>query len=227
MPPSVNPEEPKEPQKRKRGFAAMDPARHKAVAQLGGKGHSGQGKIQQREPTGIHRRGFASLSDERKRELASLGGKAAHQQGRGHRWTPAEASAAGRIGGRIGGRQPRRRRSQPAPDVIRARRTFLQRGFSPTHRIGFWLPTDQVPLLWQALASTPGTPLVLHARTKASTSGTQLWLTLAWEPTPETPAFQCWLRQVISPLDLFWVVSQPIAPEAHRPSVTTQKAGDA
>jgi general stress protein YciG len=35
------------------------------------------------------------------RRIASEGGKASHISGRGHRWTVAEASAAGRKGGLI------------------------------------------------------------------------------------------------------------------------------
>lgn len=40
-------------------------------------------------------RGFAMLSPERRRKIASAGGKAAWRRGVAHRWTAAEASAAG------------------------------------------------------------------------------------------------------------------------------------
>lgn len=43
--------------------------------------------------------GFASMSPEKVREISSLGGKAAHALGTAHKWTPEEASRAGKIGG--------------------------------------------------------------------------------------------------------------------------------
>jgi len=46
-------------------------------------------------------RGFAKLSADERRELAKKGGNAAHVNRTGHRWTSAEASAAGRKGGKI------------------------------------------------------------------------------------------------------------------------------
>ena len=52
-------------------------------------------------------RGFASMSAEKKREIASKGGKAAHAQGTAHKWTSAEAQAAGRKGGSISRRRPK------------------------------------------------------------------------------------------------------------------------
>jgi len=45
------------------------------------------------------RRGFACMTPEQQRAIASKGGKASHAQGRGHEWTSAEATAAGRRGG--------------------------------------------------------------------------------------------------------------------------------
>ena len=54
------------------------------------------------------RRGFASMSAEKKREIASKGGKAAHALGTAHKWTSAEAQAAGRKGGTISRRRARR-----------------------------------------------------------------------------------------------------------------------
>jgi general stress protein YciG len=47
------------------------------------------------------RRGFASMDPALQRRIASEGGKASHMSGRGHQWTAAEASAAGRKGGTI------------------------------------------------------------------------------------------------------------------------------
>src|SRR5271165_6750766 len=45
-------------------------------------------------------RGFAAMDPEKQRAIASKGGKAAHAKGTAHRFTPAEASEAGRKGGR-------------------------------------------------------------------------------------------------------------------------------
>ena len=56
---------------------------------------------------GKKRQGFASMSLERRKELASLGGKAAHAQGKAHKWTPEEASIAGKRGGTISRRRPK------------------------------------------------------------------------------------------------------------------------
>jgi uncharacterized protein len=44
--------------------------------------------------------GFASMNPDRQGEIASLGGKAAHAKETAHRWTSAEARAAGKIGGK-------------------------------------------------------------------------------------------------------------------------------
>ena len=49
--------------------------------------------------------GFASLDPATVRALASKGGKAAHALRRAHRWTSAEAVAAGRKGGQARGRR--------------------------------------------------------------------------------------------------------------------------
>lgn len=46
------------------------------------------------------KRGFASMSKEKQRAIASKGGKVAHAQGLAHKWTAAEARAAGRKGGK-------------------------------------------------------------------------------------------------------------------------------
>jgi general stress protein YciG len=50
---------------------------------------------------GTSRRGFASMSREQRERIASMGGKAAQARGTAHRWTPEEASAAGRKGGAV------------------------------------------------------------------------------------------------------------------------------
>lgn len=44
-------------------------------------------------------KGFGSLTPERRREISAAGGKAAHARGTAHRFSHAEAVAAGRIGG--------------------------------------------------------------------------------------------------------------------------------
>lgn len=45
-------------------------------------------------------RGFASMDPNKQRLIASKGGRAAHKKGTAHKWTSAEARAAGRKGGR-------------------------------------------------------------------------------------------------------------------------------
>lgn len=44
-------------------------------------------------------RGFAAISPERRAEIARLGGQASHAAGTAHKFTKAEAAAAGRKGG--------------------------------------------------------------------------------------------------------------------------------
>jgi general stress protein YciG len=51
------------------------------------------------------RQGFAVLDPARQWEIASQGGKAAHAQKVAHRWTSAEAAAAGRKGGQAAQRR--------------------------------------------------------------------------------------------------------------------------
>jgi uncharacterized protein len=48
----------------------------------------------------IKKRGLASMTPERRRLIASMGGKRAHTLGTAHKWTKAEASKAGKIGGK-------------------------------------------------------------------------------------------------------------------------------
>jgi general stress protein YciG len=45
-------------------------------------------------------RGFALMDPERRTQVARSGGRTAHQQGRAHKFTSAEAAAAGKLGGR-------------------------------------------------------------------------------------------------------------------------------
>jgi uncharacterized protein len=52
-------------------------------------------------------RGFASMSPERRREVAGRGGNAAQTKGTSHKFTSAEASAAGKLSG-----QARRKKAQ-------------------------------------------------------------------------------------------------------------------
>ena len=47
------------------------------------------------------------MQPERRQEIARLGGKAAHKAGTAHKFTPAEATLAGRKGGRAGANKPR------------------------------------------------------------------------------------------------------------------------
>jgi uncharacterized protein len=45
-------------------------------------------------------RGFASMSPERRREVAGRGGIAAQKKGTSHKFTPFEASEAGKLSGK-------------------------------------------------------------------------------------------------------------------------------
>ncbi len=84
------------------------------------------------------RRGFGDLPPATRKQIASRGGRAAHARGHAHEFTPAEASAAGRIGGMrvsadrehmaaLGRRGAARRRemleTQALLDVAQARET--------------------------------------------------------------------------------------------------------
>ena len=44
-------------------------------------------------------RGFASMDPKKQKMIASKGGRAAHAKGTAHKWTSAEARAAGKKGG--------------------------------------------------------------------------------------------------------------------------------
>lgn len=48
------------------------------------------------------RRGFATMARQRQREIAAAGGRASHASGTAHRFTSAEARAAGQKGGAAG-----------------------------------------------------------------------------------------------------------------------------
>lgn len=58
--------------------------------------------------------GFAAMPSEKVRQIASMGGKAAHALGTAHKFTSAEAQAAGRRGGsnRRGFKERRKEREQ-------------------------------------------------------------------------------------------------------------------
>lgn len=75
--------------KKRRGFAAMDPAKQREIAGRGGKSAHAQGKA--------HR-----FSSEEAAAAGRKGGLAAHANGRAHRFTSEEAAAAGRKGGLAG-----------------------------------------------------------------------------------------------------------------------------
>ena len=47
------------------------------------------------------RRGFAAMSPEQRRKIASTGGRASQAKGTGHKFTSAEARAAGAKGGKL------------------------------------------------------------------------------------------------------------------------------
>ena len=51
------------------------------------------------QPAPKRPRGFAAIDPEKRRAIASKGGKAAHLAGTAHKFTTAEASAAGKKGG--------------------------------------------------------------------------------------------------------------------------------
>jgi uncharacterized protein len=72
---------------KKRGFAAMDPAKRAAICALGGKAAHAKGTAHQ----------FTSAEAA---VAGSKGGKAAHAKGKAHKFTADEARAAGRKGGR-------------------------------------------------------------------------------------------------------------------------------
>lgn len=79
-------------------------------------GLSNEAKVKKRPAARIgdndrkSQRGFGSMAPAEQKRIASAGGKASHAGGQGHKWTPEEASAAGRKGGivsRRGAAKPR------------------------------------------------------------------------------------------------------------------------
>lgn len=46
-------------------------------------------------------RGFASMDPDKQRMIAGMGGKKANAIGKAHKWTKAEASNAGKLGGKV------------------------------------------------------------------------------------------------------------------------------
>ena len=74
------------PEKSRRGFAAMDPAKQREIASKGGKAAHEKGRAHEFTP-------------EQAREAGRKGGLRAHQRGTAHEFTPQEAREAGRKGG--------------------------------------------------------------------------------------------------------------------------------
>ena len=60
--------------------------------------------IEEERPRGTRRRGFAAVDAATRREIARKGGLAAQAKGTAHRFTSAEARAAGRKGGAAPGK---------------------------------------------------------------------------------------------------------------------------
>jgi general stress protein YciG len=80
--------------KGKQGFAAMDPAKHKVIARMGGRA--------------AHQLGVAhEFTSEEAKAAGAKGGFAAHRSGRAHKFTSEEARAAGKKGAK------RRRAKRP------------------------------------------------------------------------------------------------------------------
>jgi general stress protein YciG len=73
-------------QKSLRGFAAMDPAKQRAIASKGGRAAHAKGTAHEFTP-------------EEARAAGRKGGQAAHAKGTAHEFTPEEAREAGRKGG--------------------------------------------------------------------------------------------------------------------------------
>lgn len=69
-----------------RGFAAMSPERHRAIASKGGRAAHEQGTAHE-------------WSSEEASRAGKRGGKIAHEKGTAHEFTHEEAVAAGKLGG--------------------------------------------------------------------------------------------------------------------------------
>src|SRR5437016_335556 len=74
-------------EKRRRGFAGMDPQKQREIASKGGRAAHAKGTAHEFTP-------------EEAREAGRKGGQAAHMRGTAHQFTPEEAREAGRKGGR-------------------------------------------------------------------------------------------------------------------------------
>jgi len=74
------------PTPKRRGFAAMDPARQREISSKGGRAAHESGNANEFTPQAA-------------REAGSKGGRAAHQNGTAHEFTSAEARVAGAKGG--------------------------------------------------------------------------------------------------------------------------------
>lgn len=91
--------------KSRRGFAAMDPAKQRAIASKGGKK--------------AHELGTAhEFTAQQAQEAGRKGGRAAHAGGKAHKFTHAEAVAAGRKGGLNSHRAARLRGTQTNSVIV-------------------------------------------------------------------------------------------------------------
>ena len=81
-------------------------------------------------------RGFAAMDPEKQRAIASKGGKAAHAKGTAHRFTPAEASEAGRKGGRAAHARGTAHRFTAEEASEAGRKGGSSRSASARHRVG-------------------------------------------------------------------------------------------
>jgi general stress protein YciG len=88
-------------EKRRRGFAGMDPQKQREIASKGGKAAHAKGTAHEFTP-------------EEAREAGRKGGQAAHLRGTAHQFTPEEAREAGRKGGR----SSRRSSARPEEPVV-------------------------------------------------------------------------------------------------------------
>jgi len=82
-------------EKRRRGFAGMDPQKQRAIASKGGKAAHAKGTAHEFTPTEA-------------RAAGRKGGQAAHQRGTAHQFTTEEARSS-----RRGGAQPQERAGEP------------------------------------------------------------------------------------------------------------------
>lgn len=107
-------------QKQRRGFAAMDEARRREIAQAGGRAAHQSGNAHQftrQEAQAAGRKGGVTVSRNRHHmaEIGRKGGQEAQRRGTAHQWSPEEARAAGRQGGRFA-----RSQQEPNPEAPNA-----------------------------------------------------------------------------------------------------------